>query len=251
MLRRHEITDDQWDAIQGFLPGQEGDPGVTAKDNRLFVNALLWIAKTGAPWRDLPERFGNWNSVFQRFSRWCKTGVFQALMKEMQDPSLEILMLDSTTVRAHQHAAGAEDSNAEAEALGRSRGGFTTKIHLACDEMGNPIKIILTAGQVHDVTQGPELIADLQAEKVIADKGYDSDDFISAIESTDTEAVIPPRRNRNEQRTYDKTAYKKRNVVERLINGLKQCRRVATRYEKTARNFLGVVQLASFLMLLN
>jgi transposase len=251
MLRRHEITDQQWDAIRNFLPGQEGDPGATAKDNRLFVNAIMWIAKTGAPWRDLPERFGKWNSVFQRFNRWCKTGVFQTIMEKLQDPDLGVLLLDSTIIRAHQHAAGAEGSSAEAEALGRSRGGFGTKIHVACDGLGKPVTIILTPGQDHDVTQGPALIANNNANKVIADKAYDSDRFIDAIKSKDAEPVIPPRSNRNAERSYDKEHYKQRNVVERFINVIKQCRRVATRYEKTARNFLAIVQLASIFVLLN
>ena len=74
-MRRHEIADEYWERIKGFLPGQVADPGVTASDNRLFVNAVLWIAKTGAPWRDLPERFGNWNSVWRRFDRWSAKGV--------------------------------------------------------------------------------------------------------------------------------------------------------------------------------
>jgi transposase len=251
MLRRHEISDDNWESLRDLLPGQEGDPGATAKDNRLFVNAIMWIAKTGAPWRDLPERFGNWNSVFQRFNRWCKTGVFQTIMEKLQDPDLGVLLLDSTIIRAHQHAAGAEGSSAEAEALGRSRGGFSTKIHVACDGLGKPVKIILTPGQNHDVTQGPALIANSEAKKKIADKAYDSDRFIEEIESTGAEAVIPPRNNRNEERSYDKEAYKERNVVERFINAIKQCRRVATRYEKTARNFLGIVQLASIFVLLH
>lgn len=251
MLRRHEISDETWNAIKDLLPGQEGDPGVTAKDNRLFVNALFWIAKTGAPWRDLPERFGKSNSVFQRFSRWCKAGVFQALMEKLQDPDLGSLMLDSTIIRAHQHAAGAEGSSAEAEALGRSRGGFSTKIHVACDGLGKPVKILLTPGQDHDVTQGPELIANCTAKKVIADKGYDSDAFIKQIQDQAAEPVIPPRKNRHEDRHYDQNEYKNRNVVERFINSIKHCRRVATRYEKTARNFLGFVLLASIFVLLN
>jgi transposase len=251
MHRRHEISDEHWEAINDLLPGKEGDPGVTAKDNRLFVNAVLWIAKTGAPWRDLPERFGNWNSVFQRFNRWCKAGVWQTIMEKLQDPDLGVLLLDSTIIRAHQHAAGAEDSSAEAEALGRSRGGFSTKIHVACDGLGKPVKIILTPGQDHDVTQGPALIADSDAEKMIADKAYDSDAFIDAITSKHAEAVIPPRGNRSEKRYYDKQEYKRRNVVERFISTIKQCRRVATRYEKTARNFLAFVQFASIFVLLN
>lgn len=251
MLRRHEISDDQWDAIKDLLPGQEGDPGATARDNRLFVNAVLWIAKTGAPWRDLPERFGKWNSVFQRFNRWCKSGVFHTVMEALKDPDLGALLLDSTVIRAHQHAAGAEGSKAEAEALGRSRGGFSTKIHVSCDGLGKPVTIILTPGQDHDVTQGPALIENCNAAKVIADKGYDSDAFIDAIQAKKAEPVIPPRSNRTEERSYDKEAYKRRNVVERFINAMKQCRRVATRYEKTARNFLGIVQLAAILVLLN
>ena len=250
-MRRHEISDDRWDAIKDFLPGQEGDPGATAKDNRLFINAVFWMAKTGAPWRDLPERFGKWNTVFQRFNRWCKAGVFQRIMEKLQDADLEVLLLDSTTVRAHQHAAGAKGSNAQQEALGRSRGGFSTKIHVACDGLGKPVTILLTPGQDHDVTQGPHLIENSEAKKVIADKGYDSDAFIDEIKLRGAEPVIPPRSNRTEDRPYDKNEYKKRNVVERFINVIKHCRRVATRYEKTARNFLGMVLFASTLVLLN
>jgi transposase len=107
MRRRHEISDEQWEKIKDLLPGKAGDPGRTANDNRSFINAALWIGRTGSPWRDLPERFGDWNSVFQRYNRWCKRGVWQKLLQIWQDPDLECLMLDSTMIRAHQHAAGA------------------------------------------------------------------------------------------------------------------------------------------------
>jgi transposase len=107
MRRRHEISDASWLKIKELLPGKPSDPGRTAEDNRLFLNAVLWIARTGSPWRDLPERFGPWNTVFQRFNRWCKRGVWQAVLEAWQDPDLECLLLDSTIVRAHQHAAGA------------------------------------------------------------------------------------------------------------------------------------------------
>ena len=105
-MRRHEIADDDWKRIEDFLPGRAGDPGVTATDNRLFVNAVLWIAKTGAPWRDLPERFGPWNSAWKRFDRWAKKGVWQRVFEALQDSDLEWAIIDSTVVRAHQHAAG-------------------------------------------------------------------------------------------------------------------------------------------------
>lgn len=106
-MRRHEITDSAWERIEPLLPGRAGDVGVTAVDNRLFVNAVYWIAKTGAPWRDLPARFGRWNSVFQRFNRWSKKGVWQRVAEALsEDADLEWLLIDSTVVRAHQHAAG-------------------------------------------------------------------------------------------------------------------------------------------------
>lgn len=251
MLRRHEISDEQWDAIKDLLPGKEGDPGVTAVDNRLFINAIRYVAKTGIPWRDLPTRFGAWDNVFQRFNRWCKKGVFQRLFEKFRDPDLEMLMLDSTVIRAHQHSAGQKNSTPKQEQLGRSHGGVTTKIHVAVDGMGKPTDIVLSPGQDHDVTKAPELLQNAKADKVIADKAYDSDALIAQIEARGATAVIPPRKNRNEPRAYDRDAYKKRNVVERFINVVKQCRRVATRYEKTARNFLGFVLFASTLVLLN
>ena len=106
-MRRHEIADEHWERIEGFRPGRAGDPGVTAKDNRLFVNAVLWIGKTGAPWRDLPERFGKSNSVWRRFDRWSAKGVWLRVFETLKDPDLEWLILDSTVIRAHRHAAGA------------------------------------------------------------------------------------------------------------------------------------------------
>ena len=107
-MPRHEICDDHWNRIRDLLPGREGDPGITAKDNRLFINAILWISKTGVPWRDLPECFGHWNSVWRRFDRWAKKGVWERIFRELKDPDLEWLLIDSTITRAHQHAAGAK-----------------------------------------------------------------------------------------------------------------------------------------------
>jgi putative transposase len=109
MPKRYEIDDEQWTKIEGFLPGQEGQVGATARDNRLFVNGVLWILRSGARWRDMPERYGKWNSVYQRFSRWAKSGVWESVFQVLvQDSDNEYLMLDSTIVRAHQHAAGSK-----------------------------------------------------------------------------------------------------------------------------------------------
>jgi transposase len=134
--------------------------------------------------------------------------------------------------------------------LGRSRGGFGTKLHIAVDGLGNPVEFILTGGQEADISQGEALIADYKAEAVIADKAYDSDDYVATIEVSGAAAVIPPKKNRIFKREYDKHLYKERNLAERFINRIKQHRRVATRYEKTARNFLGFVRVAAIMVLL-
>ena len=120
MPHRHAISDDDWERIKDLLPGKVGDPGVTAKGNRLVVDAALWIAKTGAPWRDLPERFGRWNPVWKRFDRWAREGRWQKIFEQLQDPDLEWLILDPTITRAHPHAAGAKKGRT-ARAASRSK----------------------------------------------------------------------------------------------------------------------------------
>ena len=108
-MARRELRDDQWKKIKGLLPGKKSDPGRTAGNNRRFVDALLWIARTGAHWRELPKEFGPWNSVFQRYNRWSKAGVWERMFSALsEDPDFEYVMIDSTIVRAHQHSAGAK-----------------------------------------------------------------------------------------------------------------------------------------------
>ncbi len=103
------LRNEQWKRIEHMLPGKPGDPGGRGRDNRLFLEAVLWVSRTGAPWRDLPEHFGHWNSVYQRFARWSKSGVWQRVFMELSKDSefAQRVYLDSTIVRAHQHAAGA------------------------------------------------------------------------------------------------------------------------------------------------
>jgi putative transposase len=108
-LIRRELTNAQWRLIENLLPGKEGDKGRHGEDNRLFVDAVLWVLRTGAPWRDLPSAFGRWNSVFQRFNRWSRKGVWERIFKVLaEDPDFQHILIDATIVRAHQHAAGAK-----------------------------------------------------------------------------------------------------------------------------------------------
>lgn len=120
---RKMLRNDQWERIEQLLPGKASDPGATAKDNRLFLEAVLWIARTGAPWRDLPPQLGNWHNTYTRFSRWGKTGVWQRIIDAVsKDVDLQALFLDSTIVRAHQHAAGAQKNKAPRRSDDRAAG---------------------------------------------------------------------------------------------------------------------------------
>jgi transposase len=120
---------------------------------------------------------------------------------------------------------------------------LSTKIHTTVDALGNPLRWILTGGEVADIAQASMLIKGLCTETVVGDKGYDADAFVALIHAAGATAVIPPRRNRIEQRTYDRHQYKDRNLVERFFSRLKQFRRIATRYEKLARNFTSMLNL--------
>ena len=110
VLDRLILTDEQWERVAPHLPGKIGDPGRSAADNRMFLEAVLWVARVGGPWRDLPQAFGNWNSVFQRFRRWALKGVFDRLFKVLSgDPDFEYALIDGTIVRVHQHGTGAKE----------------------------------------------------------------------------------------------------------------------------------------------
>ena len=108
-MDRTILSDVQWERIAPVVPGKDGDPGRSGTDNRLFVEAVLWVARTGAPWRDLPSGFGNWNSVFRRFRRWAQKGVFDSIFEALSgDPDFEYVMIDGTIIRVHQHGSGAK-----------------------------------------------------------------------------------------------------------------------------------------------
>ncbi len=123
MVRRI-LSDSQWARVASLLPGKDGDPGRSARDNREFLEAVLWMARTGTPWRDLPDEFGLWNSVFQRFRRWARKGVFERVFKELSaDADFEYVLIDGTIVRLHQHGAGAKGGAAAKPSVARAGGG--------------------------------------------------------------------------------------------------------------------------------
>jgi len=251
-LRHLTLRDDQWDRIKDLLPGRAGSVGVTAANNRRFVDAVLYRYRTGTPWRDLPEAFGDWNNTHRRFSRWAVRGVWEGLLDFMAaDADNEYAMIDATIMRAHQHSAGARKTG-EDQAIGRSKGGLSTKVHALVDALGNPLKIVLTAGQVSDLTGADALLPGMAAKALLGDKAYDANArVIEPLAAADKTAVIPPKKNRTNPRVYDEVLYEARHLIENFFCWVKRFRAIATRYEKTARNFLAAFQMVGVLCWLN
>jgi transposase len=251
MASCYELSEGQWHRIQDLLPGRKESVGRTAVDNRVFVNGVLWVLRSGARWSDLPEHYGKYKSVHKRLARCTTSGVWEQVFRPLvRDANNEYLMIDSTIVRAHQQAATGRKKGGADPALGRSRGGLTTKIHRLCNALGQPLDFVVTAGQVADCTQALPLRGERKAEAVLADKGSDTDALVQHIEAAGAPAVIPPKANRKTQRPYNKALYKQRNQIERCFSKLKQFRRVATRFEKNRINFQAVIALACSVLLL-
>ncbi|MCG7523350.1 IS5 family transposase [Streptomyces sp. OfavH-34-F] len=269
-MRRHELTDESWALIAPLLAA--GRMGRPVRDRRQVVNGILWKLSTGAAWRDLPERYGPWKTVYERFRRWSADGTWDRLLAHVQQHcdavgqvDWTIVCVDSTTVRAHQHAAGARKGGPwEGEALGRSRGGLTSKIHLACDGRGRPLTFTLTGGNGNDCTQFEPVMDRIRItrpgpgrprtrpERVVADKGYSARRIRAYLRRRGIAATIPERIDQTNGRLrrgeslcrLDRTAYRRRNVVERCFSRLKQNRALATRYDKRAAHYQAMVTLA-------
>ena len=159
MAKRYELTDEQFETIRDILPGKAGDPGRTAQDNHRFINGVMRVLRSGAHRKDMPERYGNANSTHKCFRRWANRRVWEAAFKRLlKGPKNDYVMIDSTLVKAHQKAATGKRGAAQ-QALGRSRGGLTTKIHMLCDSLGRLLHLFLTAGQKADCQSAIELLA--------------------------------------------------------------------------------------------
>ena len=267
--RRYELSDAQWARLEPLLPPEKPWTGRPNDDHRRILNGILWILNSGAPWRDLPRHYGPVGTVSSRFYRWRRSGVWQRVLEALQALAdaqgrvgWELHFLDSTVVRAHQHAAGARKTGREPEdeALGRSRGGFTTKIHLRCEGYGKPVIFTVTGGQVHDTRQVSALISRgairrigrgrprLRPAKMVGDKAYSSRSIRLALRKRGIIPVIPTKANERRQPGFDREAYRQRNIIERMINRLKNFRRIATRYEKRATNYLAMITIGAILL---
>src|SRR5919107_183447 len=242
MTIRTMLNEAMWGRLAPLLPPQKPRTGRPSLDHRLFLEAVLWLARTGAPWRDLPSDLMNWRTAWRRLQRWTAAGVWERLVEAL---------------RAMAAEAGKASGG---QALGRSRGGFSTKLHLRCDARGRPVTFHLTGGERHDlIGVGPLFERGAlhtgrrgrprwKPDTIIGDKAYAAAWLLDVLRRKRIVPVIPSRSDQPDNPDFDREVYRERNLIERLVSKLKRFRRVATRYDKLAAHYLAFVQLASVMV---
>jgi transposase len=239
---RYELSDNEWGIIRAMLPTKPR--GIPRVDDRRVLNGIFWVLRSGAPWRDLPTIYGPRTTCYNRFVRWRRAGIWDRILQALtRAHDAAVQMIDTSMVRVHQHACIADSGN---QAVGRSRGGLTSKLHVVVDGKGLPLRLGITAGQVHDNRLCSTLLSGLTPRTMmLADRGYDADWIRALVNEQGAWANIPPKCNRRQPICFSPYLYRARNRVERFFNKIKHCRRIATRYDKLAANYLAFVQLAS------
>ena len=213
---------------------------------RFFLEGVYFIMRTGAQWSELPLYYGRYKTVHKRFLSWAKKDLWNDILSFFaQECDIESVMIDGSIVRAHACASGYKKNSKEEQALGRSKGGFTTKIHALVDALGLPIKFILTPGQTSEIKQAPELIKDIKSANILGDKAFDCDKLVNQIISQSCVPVIPSRSNRKNPREVDYHLYKERHLIECFFGKIKHFRRIFSRFDKMALAYMGFLAFAS------
>ncbi|MEZ5772420.1 MAG: IS5 family transposase [Defluviimonas denitrificans] len=242
---RFVLTDRQWLAIEPLCPGGVAAPGRTGNDTRLFLEAVLWIVRTDAPWRDLPQEFGNWNSTFRRFRRWVQADVFKGIFDALSDdPDMEYAMIDATIVKVHRHGMGAK-GGPQSQAIGKSKGGWTTKILALVDALGNLVRFVLMPANRYDTVGVAPLIRGVEFGALLADKAFDSNWIIADMNERGAKIVISQRPQRLEPLAIDEEMYKWRHLIENYFQKLKEFKRIAMRSDKTDTSYAAMVSFCS------
>jgi transposase len=264
---RHALSDEHDAVIEPPLPTNDR-PGHPWKCHRSVIDGILWILHTGAQWRDLPRAtYGPWQTVYERFNRWSQDGTWGQLLEalhirldEAGRIDWDLFCIDGSSIRASRDAAGASPTDGTPSepadhGLGRSRGGYGSKIHLVCDGKGLPMAVTVTAGQRHESPQFEAVMGRVRVprkrgrprrrpRRLAGDKGYSYPRIRRCLRRPGIVAVIPTRKDQKRRPGFDEATYRRRNVVERCLGWMKDRRRPATRFEKLAENFLAMVKLA-------
>ena len=221
-----EITEEQYARIKDSLPVQRGNVSLT---NLQVLNAILYVAEQGCKWRGLPKRFGRWHTIYTRMNRWAKNGVLDRVFEKLQLEQIvririEAFSLDSTSVKVHPDGTGALKKNGP-QAIGKSRGGWNSKIHMVAADARTAIVFALSPGHEHDAPHGRALLAELgpmpEGLPLLMDRAYEGNETRQLVLDLGMFPVVPPKSNRLQPWEYDRALYKKHNEIERLFVGLK------------------------------
>ena len=244
-----EITAEQFADIEHCLPTQRGNVSMS---NLNVLNAILYVAEHGCKWRGLPKRFGNWHTIYTRMNRWSKAGVLDRVFEQLQRSQVVRIQIEAVSLDSHHHQGasrrhrGAKKNGPQA--IGKSRGGWTTKVHMVAADARTAITFALSPGQAHDGPEGRALLASLGAPSrplhLLMDRAYDGNETRQLALDLGFIPVVPPPRTRVEPWEYDREMYKRRNEVERLFRRLKGFRRIFSRFDKLDVMFIGFISFS-------
>lgn len=243
------ITKQQFNKIRKFIPVRKHAKRL---DDLKVLSAIILVIRYGLPWRQIPEIYGKWKSIYSRFRRWSKLGIIKKIFISLTEklPKRCTAMIDSTFSKA-QRSASSMRSDGEDRALGRSRGGVTTKIHLLCNSDSQPMDFILTGGNVSDIKVAPVLTTRNRMKVLIADKAYGARTYRELLHKRHIQECIPPKCNEKNPLAYDKKIYKTRHIIENMFSRLKDWQGVAFRGNRCAYTFYSFVALALIFIFLN
>jgi transposase len=244
------IDEEIFEQMKPYFPKARGNP---RQDDRRILSGIVYVISNGLRWKDLPREYGSPKTVYNRFVRWSRRGIFVKIFQVMADKKLEkaaeeksrILMLDSTHIKVHRTAASLKKKGSEPRAIGRTRGGLNSKLHVICDGNGKPLRLFLSAGNMNDIDGARQFLADFPSGKyLLADKAYDANWFRKELQQRNIIPCIPEKCNRKIIHGHDAALYKKRHKVENMFAKLKDWRRIAMRFDRCAHTFFSAINIA-------
>jgi transposase len=239
------LSEAQMRRIERYFPLSHGVPRV---DDRRIVSGIIFVIRNGLRWRDAPAAYGPPKTIYNRFIRWSRLGVFNKIFAALAAKSgkPDQLMIDATHLKAHRTAASLFKRGAVPRRIGRTKGGLNSKLHAVCDGKGRPLIMLLSEGQMSDY-KGAALMVDAlpKAEALLGDRGYDADWFRVALAARGIAACIPSKANRKMSIPHDTVLYRQRHRIENMFGKLKDWRRIHTRYDRCAHTFMSAICIAA------
>ncbi|MBT9387026.1 IS5 family transposase [Pseudooceanicola sp. CBS1P-1] len=243
------LTEAQMERIRPYFPKSRGRSRV---DDLPVLSGIIIINRNGLRWCDAPREYGPPKTLYNRWKRWSRMGVFARIMEGLASEKADtrMVMIDATYLKAHRTASSLRpEKGGRGRLIGHTKGGMNTKLHAVADMKGRPIRLFMTAGPVSDYTGAHALLGGLpEAKWMLGDRGYDADWFREALKDKGMEVCIPGRKSRKTPVRYDKRRYKRRNRIEIMFGRQKDWRRVATRYDRCPIVYLSAIALAATVM---